>query len=179
MAALEGNLISKRLELAFARGFAANDEASVAQLRRQITILSAELQVLEAKRHIEPSTEGSAQSGSEIFPPAMEIPALRADLEKLFREHKIRETVFLMLTDRYEARKLEEARDLSTFVVVDEAVLPTFRIRPRLRVLPIGMLAGLALGIVTVLLPAWWRDLHRRIALEGESGRRAPPAGPA
>lgn len=169
MATLEGNLISKRLELAYARGFAANDEASVAQLRRQITVLSAELQVLEDRRHAEPNGSGSARSGSEVFPSAMEIPALRAELEKLFREHKIRETVFLMLTDRYEARKLEEARDLSTFVVVDEAVLPTYRIRPRLRVLPIGMFAGFALGLLLVLLPGWWKDFRRRLALEGQS----------
>jgi uncharacterized protein involved in exopolysaccharide biosynthesis len=75
-----------------------------------------------------------------------------------------------MLTDRYEARKLEEARDLSTFVVVDEAILPTYRIRPRLRVLPIGMFAGVALGILLVLLPGWWKDFRRRMALEGQSG---------
>src|SRR5213078_2010241 len=106
----------------------------------------------------------------ELFPPAMEIPALRAELETLLREQKIREAVFLMLTDRYEARKLDEARDLATFVVVDDAVLPTFRVRPTLRVLPVGMFAGLALGMLIVLLPAWWRDLRRRAALEEPSG---------
>jgi uncharacterized protein involved in exopolysaccharide biosynthesis len=170
MAALEGDLISKRLELSYARGFAANDEASVAQLRRQIGILSSELQTLEDKRPAEPNASGSAGSGSRLFPPAMELPALRAELETLFREHKIRETVFLMLTERYEARKLEEARDLSTFVVVDDAALPTYRVRPTRRVLPVGMLAGLVLGILIVILPVWWNELRRRSALEAPSG---------
>lgn len=169
MAALEGDLISKRLELSYARGFATNEEASVAQLRRQIGILSAELQALEDRRS-EPTARAAPRSGSELFPPAMEIPALRAELETLLREQKIREAVFLMLTDRYEARKLDEARDLATFVVVDDAVLPTFRVRPTLRVLPVGMFAGLALGMLIVLLPAWWRDLRRRAALEEPSG---------
>src|SRR6185503_201179 len=50
MAQLEGNLISKRIELSYARSFAASDETSVAQLTRQIGILSSELQGLEAKR---------------------------------------------------------------------------------------------------------------------------------
>jgi capsule polysaccharide export protein KpsE/RkpR len=170
MAALEGDLISKRLELSYARGFAANDEASVAQLRRQIAILSGELQSLEGQRPGAPNAGRAPRSGSELFPRAMEIPALGAELETLIREHKIDETVFLMLTQRYEARKLDEARNLSTFVVVDDAALPTYRIRPTLRVVAVGMLAGLALGLLLVLLPAWWSDLRRRAAVEGQSG---------
>lgn len=171
MAALEGDLISKQLELSYARGFAANDEASVAQLRRQIAIVSAQLQALEDKRPAGSNAAAAAvESGSKLFPPAMELPALRAELETLFREHKIRETLFLMLTDRYEARKLEEARDLSTFVVVDDAALPTYRIRPTLRTIPAGGFAGLALGILLVLVPAWWIELRRRAALEAQSG---------
>jgi capsule polysaccharide export protein KpsE/RkpR len=170
LATLEGNLISKRLELSYARGFAANDEASVTQLRRQIDVLSAELQAREEMRPAGTNTKESPPSGSKLFPPAMEIPALRAELEVLFREHKIRETVFVMLTERYEARKVDEARDLSTFVVADEAVLPTYRVWPRLRVVPIGMLAGLALGILIVTLPAWWSELRRRAALDAQPG---------
>jgi uncharacterized protein involved in exopolysaccharide biosynthesis len=170
MAALESDLISKRLELSYSRGFAANDEASVAQLRRQVGILSAELQALEDKRSARPGAAGAPRSGSEVFPPAMELPALGAELEKLVREHKIDETVFLMLTERYEARKLDEARDQSMFVVVDDAALPTYRVWPTLWVIPAGLLAGLVFGILIVTLPAWWNDLRRRAALEEQSG---------
>jgi uncharacterized protein involved in exopolysaccharide biosynthesis len=169
MAALQGDLISKQLELSYARGFAANDEASVAQLRRQITILSAELQGLEAKRPAESNAGRLPRSGSELFPPAMEIPALGAELETLLRDHKINETVFLMLTQRYEARKLDEARDLATFVIVDDAALPTYRIWPTLKVVPVGMFIGFAFGIVIVLVPAWWTGLRRRVALEAQA----------
>lgn len=166
MAELEGSLISKRIELSYASSFAASDEASVAQLRRQIGILSGELETMEARR---PATSGVVvhrAAGSDLFPPAMELPALGAELEKLVREHKIHETVFLMLTERYEARKLDEARDRSAFVVVDDAALPTYRVRPTLRTLPVGMLVGLALGVVLVILPAWWSDLRRRAGLD-------------
>jgi uncharacterized protein involved in exopolysaccharide biosynthesis len=100
----------------------------------------------------------------------MELPALGAELETLVREHKIDETVFLMLTERYEARKLDEARDQSMFVVVDDAALPTYRVWPTLWVIPAGLLAGLVFGILIVTLPAWWNDLRRRAALEEQSG---------
>ncbi|HET7505346.1 MAG TPA: hypothetical protein VFK02_30210 [Kofleriaceae bacterium] len=169
MAALEGDLISKRIELLYTRGFATEDEASVAQLRRRIEIVSGELASLENRPSTAPHTI-QGRPGSEVFPPVMALPALGVELEMLMREHKIRETLFLMLTQRYEARKLDEARDLSSFVLADEAALPTFRARPTLRVLPVGMFAGFAIGILIVLLPTWWRELRRRAALEAQTG---------
>jgi capsule polysaccharide export protein KpsE/RkpR len=167
LATLEGSLISKRIELSYASSFAAGDESSVAQLRKQIGILSGELHTLEAKRS-DQARAAPRKSGSELFPPAMELPALGAELEKLLRQHKIHETVFLMLTERYEARKLDEARDLSTFVVVDEAALPTHRSKPTLRAVPAGFFAGLVFGVLIVVAPAWWRDLKRRAAREAQ-----------
>jgi uncharacterized protein involved in exopolysaccharide biosynthesis len=96
----------------------------------------------------------------------VEVPELRYQLEGLFREQKIRETVFFLLTERFESLKVDEARDLSTFVVFDHAALPTYRIRPRGRAMPIGLVAGLAIGVMLVLFPAWWRDLKRRASAE-------------
>jgi capsule polysaccharide export protein KpsE/RkpR len=168
IAALEGSLISKQLELAYARGFSAADETSVTQLRRQIAILTAEQQAREAKRSGETGAR-SPRSGSELFPPAMEIPGLGAELESLLREHKIDETVFLMLTERYESRRLDEARDLSTFVVVDDAALPTYRVWPTFLVIPAGVFAGMVLGMLLITLPVWWKDLRRRAALDDQS----------
>jgi uncharacterized protein involved in exopolysaccharide biosynthesis len=100
----------------------------------------------------------------------MELPGLSAQLEVLIREHKIRETVFLLLAERYEQRKVDEARNLPTFVIADDAALPTWRVRPTLRAVPVGMLAGILLALAVVLVPPWWNDLRRRAALEAQSG---------
>lgn len=161
IAGLEGDLISKRIQLAYMRGFASDQEASAAQLRQQMDIVRKELRALEDSRPAQPAAPRAG-----MFPPAMELPALRSDLERLYREQKIRETVFLMLTERHEAIKVEEAKDLATFVVFDHAARPTHRIRPRLRVVPMGTFAGFVLGLMLILIPAWWRDLTRRAALE-------------
>jgi tyrosine-protein kinase Etk/Wzc len=164
IAGLEGDLISKRIQLAYMKGFASDQEASAAQLRQQMEIVKRELRALEDSRA--PGQIALPRPGSGMFPPAMELPGLRAELERLYREQKIRETVFLMLTERHEALKVEEAKDLASFVVFDHAAEPTHRIRPRLRVVPIGMFVGFVLGLVVILVPAWWRDLARRAALE-------------
>lgn len=163
MATLEGNLISKRIELSYLSGFVSSQESSATQLGRQIEVLRKELHGLEQQRkETAPEGPGSGakrdRTGSALFPPAMEVPTLRHELEALFRDLKIRETVYFLLTERFESLKIDEARDLSTYVVFDHAALPTHRVRPRGSVLPIGLIVGVALGLIVVLLPAWWRD---------------------
>lgn len=165
MAGLEGDLISKRIQLSYMNGFASEDEASAAQLRQQMEIVKKELRGLEESRGAA-GRDSAPRTSAGVFPAAMEMPALRAELEKLYREQKIRETVFLMLTERHEALKVEEAKDLASFVVFDHAAEPTHRIRPRLRIVPIGFVAGFVLGLLLLIVPAWWRDLARRAALE-------------
>jgi capsule polysaccharide export protein KpsE/RkpR len=164
MAALEGELISKRIQLSYLSGFVSKSESSATQVGRQIEALSSELKALQEQRPASESLPGRG-AGSDLFPPASEVPGLRYQLEGLYRELKVRETVFLLLTERFESLRLDEARDLSTFVVFDHAALPTHRIRPRGRVMPMGLLAGVAIGAILILLPAWWRDrLGRRSA---------------
>jgi uncharacterized protein involved in exopolysaccharide biosynthesis len=176
MATLEGDLISKRIQLSYLSGFVSSHESSADQLSRQIDVLRKELQGLEQQSApaVErgsraPASEVIGHTVSDVFPPAMEVPALGYQLEALYRELKIRETVYMLLTERFESLKVDEARDLSTFVVFDHAVLPTHRVRPGGRVVPIGLVAGLVFAIMLVLLPAWWRDVTARRAPERTS----------
>jgi uncharacterized protein involved in exopolysaccharide biosynthesis len=89
------------------------------------------------------------------------VPALRAELEQLLREHKVRLKVAAMLAMRHEAIVLEEMRNISSFVVVDPAVLPTRRERPTVRILPPGFLAGVLLGVLFISRRSWWRSPAR------------------
>jgi uncharacterized protein involved in exopolysaccharide biosynthesis len=165
MATLEGELISKRIQLSYLSGFVSSHESSADQLGRQIGVIRQELKDLEGRRQPD-ERKPTSQAGSDLFPHAMEVPALRYQLEGLYRELKIRETVFFLLTERFESLKVDEARDLSTFVVFDHAVVPTHRIRPRGRVVPIGLVGGLVIGVMLILAPVWWRDHMGRASLE-------------
>lgn len=161
MASIKGGLISKQIELSYLSGFSARTEASVVQLQQQIATMESKLKQLEeSQQGIETVGSGSsAASGSaSFFPGAMNVPALRFEVEQLMREQKIQETVFLLMTQRYEMAKVDEARDTSTFQILDHPTLPTYRSRPkRLMSMLYGGLAGLALGCAWVLRPVWWR----------------------
>jgi tyrosine-protein kinase Etk/Wzc len=162
MASLKGDLLSKQLELSYLSHFSSRTEAGVMQLKEQIAILDSKLKQLEDSK--EPNAQGSGStagqgSGSaDFFPNAMRVPELRYQLEQLFREQKIKETLFFLMTQRYETAKVDEARDTSTFQILDYPTLPTYKSRPkRLRILILGLLGGLFAGSAWVVLRGWSR----------------------
>lgn len=159
MASIKGELLSKQLELSYLSSFAARTESSVVQLQQQIGIMERKLAQLEtANRATPPPANGSAGRPADFFPGAMSVPELRFELEQLVREQKIQETVFFLMTQRYEMSKIDEARDTSTFQILDSPTLPSYPTRPaRKRTLALGGLGGLALAIAWIVGPAWWR----------------------
>lgn len=163
MASIKGEMISKQLELSYLSSFSSRGEASVVQLQQQISILDGKLAQLEATERdaaVPVASKGSgAGSGSaEFFPGAMAVPELRFELEGLLREQKIRETVFALMTQRYEMAKVDEARDTSTFQILDHPTLPTTYARPRRRKMGLlGLFGGVAVACAFIVLPVWWR----------------------
>src|ERR1700730_4374632 len=157
MATLKTQEISKQLELSYMTGFSAHDEATASQLRRQIAIMDRKLRSLEEEE------EGAAvardallgEAGTppkrarpEIFPPALSVPKLRFDLERLIREQKIRQTLYTMLVQRLETAKVNEARDTSTFQILDRTRLRDRKPRPKgAQVLGLGLVLGLLAAV--------------------------------
>jgi tyrosine-protein kinase Etk/Wzc len=159
MASIQGDLLSKQLELSYLNKFSSSTEANVVQLRQQIAIMEAKLKQLEDAQ--QEKTRGGA---SEFFPGAMNVPALRFELEQLIRQQKIQETLFFLMTQRYETAKIDEARDTSTFQILDYPTIPTVHSRPRTkRSMGLGIGAGLFAGCAFVLLPIWWTRRFRGV----------------
>ena len=160
MASIQGELISKQLELSYVRGFSARTEASVVQLEQQIAIMQSKLAQLEEQASVPtaiPSAQPAGAKGSdaknEFFPSAMQMPSLRFELEQLLREQKIRETVFFLTTQRFEMAKIDEARDTSTFQILDYPTLPTYKSRPkRMKILILGLMASIAVACAWILV---------------------------
>jgi len=162
MASIEGELLSKQLELSYVSGFSGRTEANVVQLQQQIGIMQNKLRQLEAtaRTSSQPETgsaNGTARTGS-FFPEALDVPRLRFELEQLMRDQKIKETVFFLMTQRYELAKIDEARDTSTFQILDHATLPSERSRPNRRMVALAaLLTGFGIACAWIVIPLWWR----------------------
>ena len=81
------------------------------------------------------------------------LPALGLEIARLFREVKIQEQVFALLTAQLEEAKITEAKDVATVEILDEAIPPERKIRPkRLVIVVLGFVVSLAFGIAFVLV---------------------------
>jgi uncharacterized protein involved in exopolysaccharide biosynthesis len=89
-----------------------------------------------------------------MLPPAQDVPRLRAEFEKLYRDRKVAEATLVFSLDRLEGARAAEARDVSTFAVLDPPTVPTRPARPR-RVRTVAQF--LAVGIAAAVAFEWWR----------------------
>jgi hypothetical protein len=150
VAGLNAQRISKQMELDYARTFASEDEAGTRQLESQLSVVDLKLQDLEESRGgARTGGKTSSRKGSAgLFPAALAVPKLRADYEKLYRDRKVAEASLVFALDRLEGAKASEARDVSTFQVLDPPTLPTRKSRPKgTESAVLGALLGCAVAV--------------------------------
>src|SRR5439155_12838523 len=149
IAELRSQRVQKELELAYAKGFTSREEASALQLRRVLAVLQEKERALEeAPGTADASARAATGHGGELFPAAVAVPSLRAQLQVLQLDRKFYETAELMTMQRLETARANQARDVSTFQVLDAPTLPNRRSRPRrLLIATLGAIVGLLAGV--------------------------------
>jgi tyrosine-protein kinase Etk/Wzc len=157
VAALNTQRIAKQLELEYARTFSAGDEATLQSLRSQLSVVGDKLRDLEdPPAPVDGRRRSGDREGATMFPAALSVPKLRAEYEGLYRDRKVAEATLVFALERLEAARATEARDVSTFMVLDPPTLPTRHARPKRLVV---LLAATLLGAFLVTASEWWRNL--------------------
>lgn len=98
--------------------------------------------------------------------PFSQVPSFALELARLARDLKVEEEIFEFLTQQYEQAKIQEKRDTPTVQVLDEAIPPTQKSKPKRTVL-VG-LAGLLSLFVGVFL-AFGLEYMERVSSSEES----------
>ncbi|MCI0530565.1 MAG: Wzz/FepE/Etk N-terminal domain-containing protein [candidate division Zixibacteria bacterium] len=111
---LDLNVLSKNVE----------DSPQVRQLRLRKEELEKQLQKLE-------KGTGSTKTPGVLGIPFDKVPGISLEYARLFREVKIQETIFDLLTAEFEKAKIEESKDTPTIQVLDRAVPPERKSRPK------------------------------------------------
>jgi len=154
VATLQGQRIAKQMELEFARAYSSRDEATARQLESQLSVMDEKMRDLEDAREAAlPPTSGGARKGRPgMFPAATAVPRVRAEMESLYRDRKVAETTLVFALDRLESARAAEARDVSTFQVLDPPPLPTRKSRPSATMdAALGAILGLLLAALVEL----------------------------
>jgi uncharacterized protein involved in exopolysaccharide biosynthesis len=120
IARLRAEIVSKEVQLESLRSYQTDEAPEVKALQAGIAKLRSQLS----------SLAGGGKSSDAILNVGT-VPNLGLEYARKMRELRIQEAIFEQLTKQYEVAKLNEAKDSSTLQVLDEAVVPIKKSKPK------------------------------------------------
>lgn len=157
-ATLEGQLIAAEAELHGLEAMYTEQNVRVRALRARVSELRAQLGKMGGESGT--SAAPSSETDASLYPAIRQLPLLGVTYADLYRQTKIQETVYELLTQQYELAKVEEAKEVPSVKVLDAAVVPTKKSFP-----PRGLLTAVGTGFAIVVMCAWilirqaWREI--------------------
>ncbi len=152
-AELEGDLIAAESQLSGLEQIYTDNNVRVRSLKARIQELKSQLQKLQGS----PTLDGQ---DSNAYPSLRQLPLLAVTYLDLARRAQIEETVYQVLTKQYELAKVQEAKEIPTVRVLDEAQVPERRMSPkRTQSVMIGAIVSLLAGIAFVALRERWQSI--------------------
>lgn len=120
-ATLQGQMIAAESELHGLETMYTEQNVRVRSLRARVAELRAQLGKLGG----DGSSYGGSAGDSSLYPAIRQLPLLGVTYADLYRQTKIQETVYELLTQQYELAKVQEAKEVPSVKVLDAAVVPT------------------------------------------------------
>jgi tyrosine-protein kinase Etk/Wzc len=161
VAALRAQVAAKEVQIGAMKSFATENNPDLARTQRELSGLQAQLRKMERDK---------LSGDGDILVPTGRVPEAGLEYIRKFRDVKYNETLFELVAKQYELARLDEAKDTSLIQVVDKAVAPDKKSRPK-RALICAIVTILA-GFLAILW-AYQREAHaqggadrlRRVAL--------------
>jgi uncharacterized protein involved in exopolysaccharide biosynthesis len=180
MPELDGNLLELRVEFSdpnlaaeIANGYVAALTASWNKLNfteakkkkeyieSQLPRVESELKTAEEKykRFTLLSPQKNSSLPANLLGMSSSSPSQGIEAARLARELDIQNNVYTMLRREYEQVKLDESKEIPPFSVIDRAVKPEFRSRPKTKLnMMVGFTIGLLAGILLAFFKEYWES---------------------
>jgi uncharacterized protein involved in exopolysaccharide biosynthesis len=161
-ATLQGRLIATESEVSGLRQIYTDDNVRVRAAGARVEELKRKLNEIGGA-----GTQGDLKNDNSLYPSIRKLPLLGVTYTDLYRQTKVQETVFELLTEQYELAKVQEAKEIPTVKVLDPAIVPTKKSFPPRRVIT---LLGTFLGLMFAM--AWTIGRMRWEAVDDNDPRK-------
>ncbi|MCH8856466.1 MAG: hypothetical protein IIA03_09550, partial [Proteobacteria bacterium] len=149
IAKLTADAITLEIELEILREYSSQESEEYITTKRKYDEISRQL----AKFQSRDARDEENTSVHSFFPAFDEAPDVMLHMARHLRRIRVGENVFEMLTQEYEKARIEEARDTPTVNVLDVAVVPELRSRPKRKILVLlGGIVGLGWSSLLALI---------------------------
>ena len=154
-AGLQGQLIAAQSELEGLRQIYTDNNIRVRSLEARVGALKHQVETMSGNK-ADLSSDDSQITGD--FPSIRKLPLVGVRWANLYRETRIQETVYEMLTQEYEIAKIQEAKEIPSVNVLDAPLLPERKsFPPRVVITLLGATLAFTLGALFLIGSAAWR----------------------
>ncbi len=166
-ATLQGQLIAAQAELSGLQQIYTNNNVRVRATEARVNELKKKLNEIGGA-----GSPSDLNAEKSLYPSIRKLPLLGVTYADLYRQTKIEETVFELLTQQYELAKVQEAKEIPTVRILDAALVPTKKsFPPRRVIIVLGTMLGMMLAAAWVAGKARWdatdgQDPRKMLALE-------------
>lgn len=160
-ATLQGELIAAQAQLSGLQQIYADGNIHALSAKARVNELQKKLNEVGGA-----GTQDQLRADVSLYPSIRKLPLLGVTYADLYRQTKIQETVYELLTQQYELAKVQEAKEIPTVKVLDPAIVPTKRAFPHRTSI---VLEGTVLGIVGAMI---WIVVKKRWEAASENDRR-------
>ncbi len=152
---IKSQIIAAQTELEVLKQFGTEKQIEAIMLKAKIEELRKQLSTIEQGTKQETGATNSSTTDKEpnIYIPFDDLPRLGLQLLRLTRETKIQEKLFELLIAQYEMARIEEAKDVDTIQILDQAIQPEKKVSPkRIRIVISLTLLAVIVSLVVVLI---------------------------
>lgn len=143
IAQLRAEIAAKEVEIKVVKTYSKPSNPDVQKAEATLIGMKAELAKLESRKG----------SGNDPLMPTGRIPSVGTEYIRTLRDLKFNEALHELLLKQYEAAKLDEANDSAVIQIIDQAVTPEKKVKPkRVVMVAVSGLTSILLSIVLALL---------------------------
>jgi capsule polysaccharide export protein KpsE/RkpR len=144
IAQLRAQIAAREVGLKVMRTYATPHNPDLQRAEEELRGLRVELSKLEAR--------GGGHNPDPLMPTGR-IPGVGTEYIRKLRDFKYNEALYEILLKQFEAAKLDEARDATIIQVIEEAIPPEKRVKPkRKQMVMIAMVTGFFFSIFAAFL---------------------------
>ena len=141
---IKGTIMAKEVELKVALQTLKRDNPIINRLQTELDELKIQFEHLQFGNSI------PFEEQKDYFIPFSDVPEVGSRLAEFLRDVKVQETVWQLLNQQFYSAKIQEARDTPTIQVLDAAVSPERRTRPKRKLLVV------VTSFLTLVFSVFW-----------------------
>jgi capsule polysaccharide export protein KpsE/RkpR len=138
---LRAQIAAREVQYKVAQTYATSQNPDLQRIEEELRGLKTELNKLEQK----------GGNGHNPLMPTGRMPSVGMEYMRKLRDVKYNETLYELLSKQYELAKLDEARDAIVIQIIDKAVQPERKVKPKKAVIvALSTVSGFMFSILAV-----------------------------